>query len=45
MAASFTLSVDYVLENVLEPHHVTRIKILLGQESIHMETGIMYINL
>ena len=33
MAASFTLSVDYVLENVLEPHHVTRIKILLGQES------------
>lgn len=33
MATCFTFSVDYVLENVLEPHHVTRIKILLGQES------------
>ena len=33
MAAGFTFSVDYVLDNVLEPHHVTRIKILLGQES------------
>ena len=33
MATSFIFSVDYVLDNVLEPHHVTRIKILLGQES------------
>ena len=33
MASGFTFSVEYVLENVLEPHHVTRIKILLGQES------------
>ena len=33
VAASFTFSVDYVFDNVLEPHHVTRIKILLGQES------------
>ena len=33
MATGFTFSVDYVLDNVLEPHHVTRIKILLGQES------------
>lgn len=33
MSISFTFSVDYVLDNVLEPHHVTRIKILLGQES------------
>ena len=33
ISSSFTFSVDYVLENVLEQHHVTRIKILLGQES------------
>lgn len=33
VAIGFTFSVDYVLDNVLEPHHVTRIKILLGQES------------
>ena len=33
MATGFIFSVDYVLDNVLEPHHVTRIKILLGQES------------
>jgi len=29
----FIYSVDYVFDNVLEPHHVSRIKILLGQES------------
>jgi len=29
----FIYSVDYAFENVLEPHHVSRIKILLGQES------------
>ena len=45
MAASFTLSVDYVLENVLEPHHVTRIKILLGQVRSTWRRIIMYINL
>ena len=33
IASGFTFSIDYVLDNVLEPHHVTRIKILLGQES------------
>ena len=33
IAASFTFSVDYVFDNVLERHHVKRIKILLGQES------------
>ena len=33
ISSSFTFSVDYVLDNVLEQHHVTRIKILLGQES------------
>ena len=33
VAASFTFSVDYFFDYVLEPHHVTRIKILLGQES------------
>ena len=33
IASSFTFSIDYVLDNVLEPHHVTRIKILLGQEA------------
>jgi len=33
MSVSFSFSVDYVLDNVLEAHHVTRIKILLGQES------------
>lgn len=33
MATGFSFSVDYVFDNVLEPHHVTRIKILLGQES------------
>ena len=33
ISSGFTFSVDYVLDNVLEPHHVTRIKILLGQES------------
>ena len=32
-AILFSFSVDYVFENVLENHHVTRIKILLGQES------------
>ncbi len=29
----FIFSVDYAFERVLEPHHVTRIKVLLGQES------------
>jgi rod shape determining protein RodA len=29
----FIYSVDYVFDNVLEQHHVSRIKILLGQES------------
>ena len=29
----FIYSVDYAFERVLEPHHVTRIKVLLGQES------------
>lgn len=33
IATGFSFSVDYVFDNVLEPHHVTRIKILLGQES------------
>lgn len=33
IASTFTFSVDYVFENVLKPHHVTRVKILLGQES------------
>lgn len=33
IASAFTFSVDYVFENVLQPHHVTRVKILLGQES------------
>ena len=29
----FIFSVDYAFERILEPHHVTRIKVLLGQES------------
>ena len=29
----FIFSVDYAFESILEPHHVTRIKVLLGQES------------
>ena len=29
----FIFSVDYAFERVLEPHHATRIKVLLGQES------------
>ena len=29
----FIYSVDYAFERVLEPHHVSRIKVLLGQES------------
>ena len=29
----FIFSVDYAFERVLEPHHVIRIKVLLGQES------------
>ena len=29
----FIFSVDYAFERVLEPHHVSRIKVLLGQES------------
>ena len=33
MCIGFMYSVDYAFERVLEPHHVTRIKVLLGQES------------
>ena len=33
MCIGFIYSVDYTFERVLEPHHVTRIKVLLGQES------------
>ena len=33
MCVGFIYSVDYAFERVLEPHHVTRIKVLLGQES------------
>jgi rod shape determining protein RodA len=33
ISSGFIFSVDYVFENILEPHQVTRIKILLGQES------------
>ena len=33
MSIGFIFSVDYVFERVLEPHHVTIIKVLLGQES------------
>ena len=33
ITSAFTFSVDYVFDNVLQPHHVTRVKILLGQES------------
>jgi rod shape determining protein RodA len=33
MSIGFIYSVDYAFERVLEPHHVTRIKVLLGQES------------
>ena len=33
LSIGFIFSVDYVFERVLEPHHVTRIKVLLGQES------------
>jgi len=33
MSIGFIFSVDHVFERVLEPHHVTRIKVLLGQES------------
>jgi rod shape determining protein RodA len=33
MSIGFIYSVDYAFERILEPHHVTRIKVLLGQES------------
>lgn len=33
MCIGFIFSVDYVFEHVLEPHQVTRIKVLLGQKS------------
>ena len=33
MCIGFIYSVDYAFERVLEPHHVSRIKVLLGQES------------
>jgi len=33
LSIGFIYSVDYVFEEVLEPHQVSRIKILLGQES------------
>ena len=33
MCIGFIYSVDYAFERILEPHHVTRIKVLLGQES------------
>ena len=33
MCIGFIYSVDYAFERVLEPHHATRIKVLLGQES------------
>ena len=33
MCIGFIYSVDYAFERVLEPHHVIRIKVLLGQES------------
>ena len=33
ISSAFTFSVDYVFDNVLQPHHVSRVKILLGQES------------
>ena len=33
MCIGFIFSVDYVFDRVLEPHQVTRIKVLLGQES------------
>ncbi len=36
IAVSFTLSVDYVFENILEPHQKQRIEVLLGiQADIH----------
>ena len=35
----FIYSVDYAFENILEPHHVSRIKVLLGQESDPQGSG------
>jgi rod shape determining protein RodA len=32
VASMFVLSVDYVFQNVLEPHHKTRINVLLGKQ-------------
>ena len=33
VCVGFIYSVDYTFESVLEPHHASRIKVLLGQES------------
>ena len=33
LTSGFVYSVDYAFENVLEPHHRTRINVLLGKES------------
>ena len=33
VCVGFIYSVDYAFESVLEPHHASRIKVLLGQES------------
>ena len=33
ISIGFIYSIDYTFEHILEPHHVTRIKVLLGQES------------
>jgi rod shape determining protein RodA len=33
LASGFVYSVDYAFANMLEPHHRTRIKVLLGKES------------
>jgi rod shape determining protein RodA len=33
VASGFVLSVDYAFENILEPHHRTRINVLLGKET------------
>ena len=33
VASGFVLSVDYAFENLLEPHHRTRINVLLGKET------------
>lgn len=35
----FIYSVDYAFESILEPHHVSRIKVLLGQESDPQGSG------